>query len=110
MNPKQEKRLSKIIKKALKNSPLMRDDDRMLIAELWWRQIRHDESLSAKEFLQRLSIGEFAMPETITRHRRKIQEANPKLRGSRWAERHRKASDVQENLRKYTVDDTQIFT
>lgn len=62
-------RTAKLVEQALKTYPITRSSDRHLIAAVWFLQDK-DWSHHAKDFL----LKDALMPETITRHRRKLQE------------------------------------
>jgi hypothetical protein len=47
-----------------------------------------------------MAEGRLVSSDLITRTRRKLQEHNPELRGTKWKERHQKQSEVKSDLRK----------
>lgn len=73
--------------------PETRDNDRILIYEIWTREIDHDANI-----LESLKSGKVSHPENITRTRRKLQEKHPILRGEKWDERHRNESNICQQL------------
>lgn len=68
----------------LTDTPSSRDDDRILLTEIWTKEL--DKS---KEFLAEFLSGALSNPETITRIRRKLQEQHTQLRGDKWEVRHK---------------------
>jgi hypothetical protein len=62
-------RTAELVEKALKTYPITRSSDRHLIAAVWYLQDSKWNDYG-KEFL----LKEAIMPESITRHRRKLQE------------------------------------
>lgn len=70
----------------LKDNPLTRDDDRLLMKEIWSQE---SKSSTLEEFFEEFLSGKLSHPESIRRVRQKIQENNPKLRGDKWESRHR---------------------
>ena len=100
-------RCAKIVERLLISSPKLRDNDRQLVANVWFVQINKDQNIktmSAKDFLHELAKGNVLSSESITRCRRKLQEENVSLRGERWDERHRAQEDVKEELRNWKND------
>ena len=69
----------------LLDQPACRDNDRLLLAEIWRREI---EETPFKNFFEALVEGSVSNPESITRMRRKLQEMHPNLRGEKWDVRH----------------------
>jgi hypothetical protein len=92
-----------IVKTILERDHQARDDDKILLAEVWKEEVGVFTlmSLSAYEAIQEMVGGRLSMPETIRRARQKLQELNPDLRGKRWDERH--------GLEEVTIDDLKKF-
>lgn len=63
-------RASLLVERALRDYPKTRSSDRSLILCVWWLQ-KPDYQQNLNGFI----MGNAIMPETITRHRRKLQEA-----------------------------------
>lgn len=82
----------KIIEKLLKESYACRDNDNLLIAEIW--QIETNNNIDFKPFLDKLKIGYFSSPESIRRCRQKLQEHNPDLRGVKYKQRKNESKNV----------------
>jgi hypothetical protein len=79
----------------LTDHPLSRDDDRVLLANIWMKEI---EGIERKDFLSHFLKGDLSNPETITRVRRKLQEKHVKLRGEKWEGRHKMEGAVCQQL------------
>tara|TARA_R100001594_G_scaffold44620_3_gene77086 strand:- start:21 stop:332 length:312 start_codon:yes stop_codon:yes gene_type:complete len=100
------KEVKQIVTNILKEDIRTRDNDDILLATVWWKQIGTEiEKLSAVDFLKRFSRGEFPKPEGITRCRRKIQEMNPDLRGHEYEKRKKSITEsVKKEVREMEVD------
>lgn len=87
-------KIQELVKVYLRTHPQMRDDDMLLIANIWMSQIGpfRAEEMTAKEFLSLFANSDLPNPETIRRIRQKIQETTPELRGKRYRDRHKLAS------------------
>ena len=86
------------------NNSKCRDNDERLVAVFWWNEI-HEKKLSLNpngltivDFLQMYSEGKLTSADIITRARRKAQEENPDLRGSKWKERHDEEKLVRDEI------------
>src|SRR5687767_1689976 len=85
---------------------IYKDDDEKLVAAIWAREIialKKDpnvlKKITALEFLELYSEGDKLTPaETIMRARRRAQESDARLRGTKWNQRHGAAKDVKENI------------
>jgi hypothetical protein len=88
-------KIQKSVSELLKSYPQFRDDDKLLVANIWYKQLLDKnidpEKISAKSFLEFYSNDILTNSDIITRARRKVQEENPELRGSTWVERHKEA-------------------
>lgn len=79
------------IEALLKSKPHLRDDDRRLIASVWYREANvRMTHLSAEEFLHKYADKKLTSAETIRRTRQKIQEEIPELRGNTYHKRQTK--------------------
>lgn len=76
------------VQKLLEKEPKYRDNDNLLIAEIWISEMNEIELGSTQVFLANFARGKFTSAESITRVRRKIQEHNEHLRGEKYNERH----------------------
>jgi len=79
----------------LEDNPQTRDDDRLLIVEVWAKESR---AYSKREFLVEILKGHIAFPDAVTRVRRKLQEKHEHLRGEKWEIRHKMQGDVCEQI------------
>lgn len=86
------------------NNSKCKDNDERLVAVFWWNEI-HDKKLSLNpngltivDFLQMYSEGKLTSADIITRARRKAQEENPELRGTKWKERHNEEKLVRDEI------------
>ena len=76
--------------------PQLRDDDRRLVANVWYGEMNKD---GITDFLTAYATKQITMSDTITRIRRKLQEEKPSLRGTKWHERHEKETRVITDLK-----------
>jgi hypothetical protein len=58
------------------DQPECRDNDRLLLAEIWRKELNESQKSSV---LDALVEGSISNPESITRMRRKLQETHPNL-------------------------------
>ena len=63
----------------------VRDDDKLLLKEIW---IRESKAKNLDGFFEELVKGSISHPESIRRMRQKLQEKHPSLRGEKWNIRH----------------------
>ena len=97
---------TKLIKSLLTSGgkdKIFRDNDNKLIA-ITWHKLLEESGVNTKEItgwtlLTHLSKGDLPAPESITRCRRKLQETIPALRGTAWDKRHKKQTEVKEELK-----------
>jgi hypothetical protein len=84
----------------LKTMPDTRDDDLRLVASYYYKYYPTlVKEKSAMDFLKAMAQGRLVSSDLITRTRRKLQEHNPELRGTKWKERHHKQSTVKKELK-----------
>lgn len=80
----------------------LRDDDNMLIAAAWGRELVMNgydhENMSALDFLTLFADGKLSSPESIRRTRQKIQQCDESLRGAKYKERHKHQTQVVDEL------------
>lgn len=90
----------KIVEQLLWKRPESRDNDLLLIALVWFNETPDyfRSNPAAKEFLTRLALGKYTNTENITRARRKLQEKNPGLRGSKYAERMARMANIKKDI------------
>lgn len=99
--PIRPSKVTEPVKRLLTNHPRLRDDDSALIANIWNEQM-NVIALSGVEVLKKIASGEVASSESITRCRRKLQELNPELRGTKWKSRHDDEDNVIDDINKIT--------
>lgn len=92
----------KIVENLLDSRDYLRDDDERLVANTLYQFIKDSgkspDQMSAAEFLKEYSLGNLPTADYITRVRRKLQEENPNLRGSRYKERQLKGGNVKAEI------------
>lgn len=88
------------VKHLLTAYPLTRDNDYLLIAYVYYYAMGEKKlvQMTALDFLKEFSKGDLPSTETIRRMRAKIQEQNPNLRGTKYAERHQSSQSVRKNI------------
>ena len=72
----------------LKKKSHLRDNDRRLICNIWWKSVSNPELLMFEDFINLYIEGKVPESDSITRCRRKIQEEIEELRGESWDLRH----------------------
>ena len=86
------------IETLLINDKRYRDNDHLLIARLFWDEINHSETMTAKEFLVLLRDRKLSNTESIRRTRQKLQEQNVELRGKSYRSRKKETAKVRKEL------------
>lgn len=79
----------------LKHYPQARDDDRLLLIQVWSKESNADK---VSDFFNELREGRISLPDTLTRIRRKLQEEHEELRGEKWQSRHSQQKQVCQQL------------
>jgi hypothetical protein len=92
----------------LKKYPRAKDDDMYLVAIYYYTYYPKLTQGSAMDFLKSLSESRLVSSDFITRTRRKLQEHNEHLRGTKWKERHKKQEEVISDLHKVSEFKTNI--
>lgn len=91
-----------LVKDLLQRYPSARDNDFILCANVWQRELKRQgmdtAAVKGVDVLKAISDGKVSPVESITRARRKLQEEWPQLRGKRWEARHMKQASVQQEL------------
>lgn len=104
MKATQMKSLRPIIERLLTEYAHYRDDDRRLVAHLWMIQLGGVENMqktSVYEFIKMwIDDHKYYNPEHICRMRRRIQEDNPSLRGTKYQERKQTEQQVRMDFSK----------
>ena len=79
--------------------PALRDNDRRLICNIWWKSISNPELLMFEDFIALYIKGKVPESDSITRCRRKVQEENKDLRGESWDLRHGLEDAIKDEIR-----------
>ena len=77
----------------------LRDSDRRLICNIWWKAAPHPELLMFEDFIALYIKGKIPESDSITRCRRKVQEDNKELRGESWDLRHGLEDAIKEEIK-----------
>lgn len=72
-----------------------RDDDKILIVEIWSKE---SKAKDIQGLFKELMEGSISFPDTLTRMRRKLQEEHPALRGKMWDMRHNMEGNICQQL------------
>ena len=86
------------VKQRLENSTIMRDDDALLMADIWREQLAQLGAKSVYDVLNAIAGRMVHSPESIRRSRQKVQQDNPNLRGVFYYKRHEKELEVLKEL------------
>ncbi len=94
--------MQEAVKAMLNIHPTTRDDDKLLVAKIWWhctKKMNIDpEKATMLDFMQLYKDGHLPSADVITRARRKVQENYPELRGNTWDERHNEAKEIAHHI------------
>jgi hypothetical protein len=85
------KNIKQDIRSLLLQDNRYRDDDALLVCRFYYNKCGGEDAfktMSAISLLNLLASKALPFPDYITRVRRKLQEQEPELRGTKWAERH----------------------
>ena len=88
----------KIIK-LLTIRPHLRDNDRRLTCNIWWKSVSNPELLTFEDFIKLYIKGKVPESDSITRCRRKVQEEIKELRGESWDLRHGLEDAIREEIK-----------
>ena len=77
----------------------LRDNDRRLTCNIWWKSVSNPELLMFEDFIKLYIKGKVPESDSITRCRRKVQEEKKELRGKSWDLRHGLEKEIKEELR-----------
>lgn len=91
-----------LVRAILKSDFPSRDDDNLLCVRVWEAQ-GSKPNMKLINFENKLIEGKFALPESITRSRRSLQEKYVSLRGNLFEERHQ-AEQKYKNQYKLDLD------
>ena len=89
------------VERFLTEYPILRDNDRRLIVNLWTKRMGGSDivdHLEPNEVMKRIASSEMPSSESITRCRRKLQEKHPMLRGEVWYKRHQRAENIRKGI------------
>jgi hypothetical protein len=86
------------VKQRLESSTKMRDDDALLIADVWREELAELGAKSVYDVLNAIAGRMVTSPESIRRSRQKVQQDNPNLRGNVYNQRHAKEEEVLKEL------------
>ena len=87
-----------IVVSVLKTDAKSRDDDNALLLAVW--DIQTEGGIkSYDDFKSLLLSGELAVPSTIIRTRRKLQQKHPELRGELYYERQRADREIRNQIK-----------
>jgi len=98
---KEIKRIKPVVKELLKEFPLTRDNDNLLLLKVWAEQdntLRMDKLFS--DFSVGMIAGKYMKFESVSRARRKVQEENPELRGKYYKDRKELAEEIRLGINK----------
>jgi len=82
------------VKQRLETSTKMRDDDALLMADIWREQLEQMGAKSMYDVLNAIAGRMVTSPESIRRSRQKVQQDYPNLRGTVYNQRHAKEIEV----------------
>lgn len=88
----------KEVKKRLENSTKMRDDDALLMADIWRDELSQLGAKTLYDVLNAIAGRMVTSPESIRRSRQKVQQDYPNLRGTVYNQRHAKEIEVLKEL------------
>ena len=97
-----EKKISNLVNRVTRLLTIesdLRDNDRRLTCNIWWKSVSNPELLMFEDFIKLYIDGKVPESDSITRCRRKVQEENEELRGESWDLRHGLEDAVKEELR-----------
>ena len=92
-------RLVDRVTRLLRDKSTLRDNDRRLTCNIWWKAAPHPELLMFEDFIKLYIDGKIPESDSITRCRRKVQEEKKELRGESWDRRHGLEKIVKEEIK-----------
>jgi hypothetical protein len=99
------KNLEYTVTDILRKNPKACDDDHILAGAVWIRELGGSDiarEMGLWEFLRLFMSHEVANFESIVRCRRKVQELNEELRGTKYETRHNRQEDVKKELKNWS--------
>ena len=102
------KNLKNIVERQLRDKPQLRDSDNKLVARLWYNHIQNRspvpvENMSALDLLIAIGNNELPAWSSVVRVRRKIQEMNSDLRGSKYEKRQESRKTVIKEIKEFEL-------
>ena len=91
--------LSDQVTNLLKKKSHLRDNDRRLTCNIWWKSVSNPKLLMFEDFINLYIKGDIPESDSITRCRRKVQEDIEELRGETWERRHRLEESVVSEIK-----------
>lgn len=89
------------VKKFLEDVPETRDNDELLMLNMWAYHQPDITKVSFLEFAQRFKAGNMINTESIRRSRIALQRKHPELRGKLYKERQQRATVIKEQLKRH---------
>ena len=86
------------VKYRLEHNAQMRDDDALLMADIWREQLIMLGAYTSTHVLDAIAGKLLHSPESIRRSRQKLQSENPNLRGTVYKKRFEKEIEVLQEL------------
>jgi len=87
-----------VVKQRLETSTIMRDDDALLMSDIWREQLEQMGAKSMYDVLNAIASRMVHSPESIRRSRQKLQRDFPNLRGKVYQLRMEKEEEVLKEL------------
>ncbi len=91
------------VKHLLAETPRYRDNDKLLVARIWWEEMQskgiNPETATARQLMDLMVDNRLTKYDSILRARRKVQEHFPNLRGIIRTHRLQKQNKIKENIR-----------
>ena len=87
------------VTRLLRDKSTLRDDDRRLTCNIWWKSVANPELLMFEDFIALYIKGKVPESDSITRCRRKVQEENKDLRGESWDLRHGLEDAIKDEIK-----------
>jgi hypothetical protein len=100
---KKMKSIKNDVREIMQLSEDYKNSDSKLVAMFYYKKYGGKDAFekkSAMDFLRGFARGEYPLPDSITRVRRKLQEQEPSLRGESYKKRHSNEADVRNNIHK----------
>lgn len=104
-------KLSSLIKLLLELYPVLRDSDEKLVSIIWKEQLRNlgEDEININTFFKLLENKKLYNHDTITRHRRFIQERNPELRGEKYELQQESQTEYKKDVKESKKSDNPEF-